>query len=1154
MCLNEKVLREDFRAFPHNTRAAQGETALLECGPPKGHPEPTVFWKKNGHIVDLDKNKRFRIVDGGNLAIQDVRQSDDGKYQCVAKNIVGTRESPIALLKVHVKPIITKGPTDAVVLAGNSVEFQCKVGGDPLPDVLWRRTAGSGNMPLGRVHIMEDRSLRLENVTPEDEGEYSCEADNAVGTVSASATLVVYSTPKLKQKPQDQIVDLETDATFECGADGNPRPSIFWSVEGNRSLYFPGANVDRFSASTTLDGRIQLSLHGVTQNDSGLVVVCSAVNPAGSASSKARLVVVSQEDHPPPIIIQGPLNQTLPFKTIGALPCKATGNPTPVISWYRDGVPLVSGLDRINISETGNLVIQELEKVDSGYYTCVASSVSGKSTWAAQLRVESPTNPNINFFRAPDTTAFPGAPSRPQVVNKTEDSATITWTRSPKIGASSLLGYQIESFSRETFSVNSSVSGGWIVLAKRVSGPTYIQQQLQPGLTYRFLVRAENSHGFSPPSAVSEPIAIGQGNTRGIENKEERLLKEAKATLSSSHVVDLIEAVPVSSTSIKLVWEILNSEFVEGFYIYSRSLGGGGHRGADSYSMLTVLHAGGALGFQVTGLAKFTRYEFFLVPFYKTIDGKPSNSKTTRTLEDVPSEAPLHMEAILFNSTAVHLKWKPPPQYTHNGIIRSYLVVVEGNGLNNVTVSTSSPSLLLTNLTAGVTYSVRTAASTKAGVGPFSSAASLRLDPASRVLLTDHHLRQSFGSPGGESVNPETYSGNDFLTETWFIALLGSMVAVMVLLFAAMLLVRRRQLELKKSTFPGLHESRSNGAVLATPLSLKAAVGLPHPLANHLNHTNNESTLWIESRGNWRQATNEKESEVRLLQVLGGKILPEYADTEGICEKPENIPDYAEVDTTHTLTTFQCGREGGDEKSNSVGCSSEEGSVSPAPYATTTLITGSRNHVNNRVGWMHITPNPIELLEEASYPPAQNDSGNIYTDSYFHKMFLVSSQGKILSNGRPPVPPNPPSPMPFNVSNNGTLRRMGKNSHAVRQQQLTLSGDVTNNSRTSLTNLTSTRKTDSTQPDIINCQRLTPPPPAYSRVMETSPQWKIHNSNRAILTTSEETPLKNSINAHSLSSFAVPMNYSAQSRHTGHVQYQPVYHNSSRSEPGGNFT
>jgi hypothetical protein len=43
----------------------------------------------------------------------------------------------------------------------------------------------------------------------------------------------------------------------------------------------------------------------------------------------------------------------------------------------------------------------------------------------------------------------------------------------------------------------------------------------------------------------------------------------------------------------------------------------------------------------------------------------------------------------------------------------------------------------------------------------------------------------------------------------------------------------------------------------------------------------------------------------------------------------------------------------------------------------------------------------------------------------------------------------------------------------------------------------------------------------------------------------------NSYNAHSLSSFAVPYHQTyAPSRH-GHGQYQPVYHQSSRSEPGG---
>lgn len=77
--------------------------------------------------------------------------------------------------------------------------------------------------------------------------------------------------------------------------------------------------------------------------------------------------------------------------------------------------------------------------------------------------------------------------------------------------------------------------------------------------------------------------------------------------------------------------QIINGKYVEGFYIYARDLDEDFER---TYKMLTVLNAGSVSSCTVSGLHKFREYEFFIVPFYKTVEGKPSNSRIARTLED----------------------------------------------------------------------------------------------------------------------------------------------------------------------------------------------------------------------------------------------------------------------------------------------------------------------------------------------------------------------------------------------------------------------------------------------------------------------------------------------------------------------------------------
>lgn len=70
-------------------------------------------------------------------------------------------------------------------------------------------------------------------------------------------------------------------------------------------------------------------------------------------------------DHPPPVIRQGPVNQTVSVDSTVTLGCQSVGTPTPAVHWKKDGV-VVSPVDsRMSLTETGLLKIHYAKVVDS---------------------------------------------------------------------------------------------------------------------------------------------------------------------------------------------------------------------------------------------------------------------------------------------------------------------------------------------------------------------------------------------------------------------------------------------------------------------------------------------------------------------------------------------------------------------------------------------------------------------------------------------------------------------------------------------------------------------------------------------------------------------------------------------------------------------
>ncbi|XP_029030349.2 roundabout homolog 1-like [Betta splendens] len=773
--LEVAILRDEFRQNPVDVMVAVGEPAVLECQPPRGHPEPTISWRKDGSSLD-DRDERITIR-SGKLMITNTRKSDAGKYICVGTNMVGERESEIAELTVLERPTFLRRPSSAVVLADENVEFHCVVQGDPVPTVRWRRD--DSDLPKGRFEILEDHTLIVRQATSADEGSYTCVVENMVGKSEASATLTVHVPPAFALRPRNQVAAVGRTVTFQCEATGNPPPAIFWQQEGSESLLFsyqPPQPYSRLSVSQTGS----LTISEVRRSDGGFYS-CQAINIAGSVITKAVLEVTESGSDHPPVIRQGPLNHTVAVDSTVVLGCQTAGSPPPEVHWKKDGA-LVSPVDsRMSLSNAGSLEIRYAKLGDTGLYTCVASSPNGEASWTAYLQVEE-FGVVVQSSHPSDPSLIPSAPSKPEVTDISRTSVALSWKSSP---SPTPVTYLIEAFSY-------TLGSRWLTLAEHVKTQSFVLRNLKPGTVYLFMVRAVNVYGLSDPSPISDSVRTQADSTSTSQRVDPRHIQRELGNV----VIHLKTPSVLSSSAVRVRWLVeQESPYIQGYKVLYRAHAEHGQP-EGQWSVLEV-RSPQEDGVVIGQLRRASVYEVKVRPFFDEFQGADSEVKVVRTLEEAPSRAPQGVTVTKSgaNGTAILVAWKPPPE-PEDSVVQEYKIWCLGNESRyhvNQSVDGSTLSVLISSLAPGIRYSVEVAASNGAGPGVRSDVTFFQLDSAGQMMDI--------------SEERDTLSQiSDVVRQPAFIAGIGATCWLVLMIFSVWLYRHRKKRSGLSSTYTGIRK------------------------------------------------------------------------------------------------------------------------------------------------------------------------------------------------------------------------------------------------------------------------------------------------------------------------------------------------------------
>lgn len=283
--------------------------------------------------------------------------------------------------------ILMQSPENQVALKGQNITLVCKAATASASrlEFQWRKeqkflsdveTEVTEQVEPNDVVVFTSY-LHLRNIQNKDEGRYQCVIRNQFGSVySNQSNISVYVLPTFVKTPSNLTVRAGGTARLECGATGQPTPTVSWQKDGGDD--FPAARERRMHVMPTDDVFFVVSLKAA---DSG-VYTCTAHSRAGVVRANATLTVLEA-----PAFVRPMRSRQVAAGDTAVLECLSSGSPRPHLSWLKDGAPLVATERHFLVADAQLLVITDSRPSDSGQYACEMTNTLGIERGLSLLQV-----------------------------------------------------------------------------------------------------------------------------------------------------------------------------------------------------------------------------------------------------------------------------------------------------------------------------------------------------------------------------------------------------------------------------------------------------------------------------------------------------------------------------------------------------------------------------------------------------------------------------------------------------------------------------------------------------------------------------------------------------------------------------------------------